>query len=282
MPVVTPLVSVVIPNYNNSDFLASCLESALGQSYKNIEVIVVDDGSTDCSMEILLNYQERIQLISTSNQGASSARNIGISRAKGEFIALLDSDDTWELDKIMLQMDKMLREGCDLVYCSGDTIYPNNDTGPKITAKYSGNCYPYYKKFPTRAIIVLGCSSALVRVSLLEISGHFDETFLGAAEDWDFFRRYCKNANVGFLPQVLVHYQKHAGSIAARPNSDWYYGNSEAVKKLFAEDASIGFQKRRGIWAKFQLLAVKTFVRKFEVIQAFAALAKIFLPITKR
>ena len=105
MSIRTPMVSIVIPNYNCSEFLVECLESSLGQSYQNTEVIVIDDGSTDRSIQILLKYKKQIQLISTSNQGAAAARNIGISKAKGEFIAFLDSDDTWELDKISLQMD---------------------------------------------------------------------------------------------------------------------------------------------------------------------------------
>ena len=269
------LVSVVIPNYNGEAYLVACLESVLIQDYANIEIIVVDDGSTDDSLKILLSYRDRIQVISIEHQGASAARNIGISSAKGRFIALLDSDDIWEQNKLDQQMEKMINGNYDLIYCSGRELYSNETSGVVITAQYSGNCYKYFKQFPARAVIVLGCSSALMRASLLKDSGLFDVSFSGAAEDWDFFRRYCRNAKVGFVPEILVRYRKHNTSTSARPTLDWYSGNTKAILKMFNDDSKIGFFQKRFIWTKFQYSALKTFTKRKEAHSAFRALIRL-------
>ena len=110
-----PLVSVVIPNFNNESYLAECLESVIAQSYKRIEIIVVDDGSTDSSIEILDKYQSKIRVIRSSHNGASAARNIGIEQSKGKFIAFMDSDDIWIIDKIEKQILALLNNDADLV-----------------------------------------------------------------------------------------------------------------------------------------------------------------------
>lgn len=281
MPINTPLISVIIPNYNCAAYLKECLESVLQQSYKNMEIIVVDDGSTDNSKNVLLDYGDQIRLFSTSNMGASAARNYGISKSKGEFVAFLDSDDVWEPNKLNLQIEKITNDNCDLIYTSSREFYGNGVFGEIHRAQFEGDVYPYFKKYPSKAVIVQGCSGALLRVSLLKDTGNFDEAFSGAAEDWDFFRRYSRNAVVGFLPQVMVNYRKHGASIMTRPTVDWYSGNTMAIVKMFSEDSNIGFWERRSIWVKFQFVAMKTFMQKFELFQAFVAIAKIFLPIAK-
>ena len=235
MPYATPLISIIIPNYNCAEFLNECLISAIKQTYSNKEIIVIDDGSTDNSIDVLSKFQEQIKLIQTSNRGAAAARNLGISMARGEFIAFLDSDDWWTLDKLSLQLEKMLTDNCDLVYCSANEITQNEMSEKTIFAQFDGDCYPYFKKFPTKAIIIAGCSGALIRSSKVESAGKFDESFGGAAEDWDFFRRYCRQARVGFLSVPLLNYRRHIGSVTHRPVSDWYHGNMRAIKKLIAD-----------------------------------------------
>lgn len=264
----SPLISVVIPNYNNGRFLNECLESVLNQTYKNVEIILIDDGSTDNSLEVLFSFQDRIKLIQTTNRGPSAARNTGISNARGEFVAFLDSDDMWEPTKLELQIEMMLGGNYDLIYCSGRDFSSIGVLGYLHKAQFSGNCYKYFKQYPASVIIALGCSSALLRVAPLSESGLFDETFLGAAEDWDFFRRYCRSARVGFLPNVMVKYRKHESSIMTRPTSDWYLGNSKAIMKMFKEDSSIKFFEKRSIWIKFQYSTLKTFIKRREIKSA--------------
>ena len=99
-----PLVSVVIPSFNYARFLVDCVDSALAQTYPHREIIVVDDGSTDNTRQVLEHYGDKIVYIHQSNQGLSQARNTGIHAAKGEFIALLDSDDLWHPRKLELQI----------------------------------------------------------------------------------------------------------------------------------------------------------------------------------
>ncbi|MDB9372550.1 glycosyltransferase family 2 protein [Nodularia sphaerocarpa] len=102
-----PLVTVVIPVYNSAKFLAATLDSVFAQTYRPIEVIVVDDGSTDNSADIVRSYPE-VQYFYQSNQGVSVARNVAIAAAKAELIAFLDSDDLWKPDKLSLQIAYML------------------------------------------------------------------------------------------------------------------------------------------------------------------------------
>jgi len=96
----SPLVTVVIPTYNYGRYICETVESALGQTYSPVEIIVVDDGSMDDTRERLATYGDRIRYIHQQNRGLSAARNTGIQAARGEFVALLDSDDLWLPDKV--------------------------------------------------------------------------------------------------------------------------------------------------------------------------------------
>ena len=111
----TKLVTVVVPNFNGANYLRDSIDSVLAQDYTNLEVIVVDDGSTDASITILESYAGNITLVKQSNKGSAAARNSGISQAKGEFIALLDSDDVWIENKLSTQMSLLEEQGLDLV-----------------------------------------------------------------------------------------------------------------------------------------------------------------------
>lgn len=268
------LISVVIPNYNCGTFLKECLDSVISQSYGNIEIIVVDDGSTDNSLAVLSGYLGSISLTKTSNKGASSARNLGLSLARGEFIAFLDSDDVWQPKKLELQINKIDNDDCDIVYCSSREYFGGSKFGDLHLAKYEGCVYQFYKKYPARAIVVQGCSGALIRKSVLRLSGNFDESFIGAAEDWDFFRRCSRVATVGFLPEALVYYRKHGSGIMARPTIDWYLGNSKAIAKMFFEDPNIRCLERRWIWMKFQFSASKAFLKNRQIKLTIQALFK--------
>ena len=106
----TPLVSVIIPVYNGSDFLAAAIESVLGQTYRPTETILVDDGSTDNSWTLIESYGSRVTGIRQKNQGVAHARNCGILHARGEFVAFLDQDDWWASDKVEQQVRAFLRD----------------------------------------------------------------------------------------------------------------------------------------------------------------------------
>ena len=101
-----PLVSAIIPNYNYSRYIGEAVESALNQTYKNIEVIVVDDGSCDDSLKVLSAYVDRIKVVSQKNAGVAMARNNGVEVSTGEYVAFLDADDVWLPDKVEKQVDR--------------------------------------------------------------------------------------------------------------------------------------------------------------------------------
>lgn len=274
-----PLVSIIIPNFNNANFVIAAVQSAIAQDYSPCEIIVIDDGSTDNSLKILQSLGEHITIISILNAGAAAARNVGLNNATGAYIALLDSDDIWTQDKISKQMKMMIDFNLDLVYCGGQEFENNNTNGLIHAPIFSGNCYPYFKRFPTRAIIDLGCSSALFRKSLLKSSGLFDSAFLGAAEDWDFFRRYCRIAKVGFLPEILVHYRKHSRNISSGSKFKYYLGNRRAILKMFCEDEGIKWLEKRNVWMKFHFLSAKSLAKEGNLIYAIFLLIRIIGPI---
>ena len=265
-------VSVIIPNYNNGKYIKQCIDSVLMQDYNNLEIIVVDDGSTDNSLETLKNYQNKIVLISILHAGASAARNAGILASSGEVIAFLDSDDYWRHDKIRLQIELMFKEDLSLVYSGGiETSFEGKEL--KIhTPIYSGNCYQYYVKYPTKSIISLPCSSSLIRKSNLAMCGIFDSTFMDFAEDWDFFRRFSKTGKVGFIDQSLVYYRRHDGNMTNANFLVHHRSNLRAVRKMFSDDPEINveqqFRIHCGMYSQLAKNAVKYqfgSLRKFKI-----------------
>ena len=251
------LVSVVIPAFNSEFFIRDCINSVLSQTYKNIEIIAIDDGSTDGTLSILNEYAQRVTVLKQKNLGAASARNLGLKQAKGTFIAFLDSDDIWVPEKLERQMSIMLTKNMDLVYCGGESF--GQDGPPNLYLPFfSGNCYKYFLEYPTKAIVVLGCSSAVLRKSILDKSGYFDVDFNGAAEDWDFFRRYSMHGIIGYSNEILVKYRLHNNNITNRNLGDFYLGNLRAIKKMFVEDHTISIQRRAIILMKFELIVLKS------------------------
>lgn len=162
-----PMVSVVIPVYNAERFLVQAVDSVLGQTYRNIEIILVDDCSQDESRQIMKEYvdkDQRVRLIFNDiNQGVAQTRNNGIRAAIGEYIALLDSDDVWELDKLERQMMLMLREKADITYCSLDFIDEESQTikHPFIVPEITD-----YKRMLEKCVFT--CSSVVVKAELLK------------------------------------------------------------------------------------------------------------------
>src|ERR1700678_3861883 len=127
-----PLVSIIIPTYNRAEYLGQAIDSALAQSYRPIEIIVVDDGSTDDTQGVAARYGDRIRYIHKANGGASSARNAGFAAASGEVLALLDSDDRWLTEKLEKQIS-LLSDGVGLVH-AGFRVFNSDDGRVTSTA----------------------------------------------------------------------------------------------------------------------------------------------------
>ena len=130
-----PLVSVVMPVFNKEKYVKQAIESVLNQTYRNLEIIIIDDKSADNSLSILENYNsidKRIRLIKHSrNTGVALTRNDGILAAKGEYIALVDADDIWTKDKIAKQVNLMITQSADITYCSYGYISNDGDISRK-------------------------------------------------------------------------------------------------------------------------------------------------------
>lgn len=252
------LVSIIIPVFNSGAHLEETIQSVLKQTYRNLEIVAVNDGSVDNSSEILKTHHEKIKIINSENMGAAHARNLGIKASSGEILAFMDSDDLWEPTKIEKQVLKMLTEELDLVYCSGREFGINQKNFIQHRARFAGDCYKYFIAHPTTAIIVLGCSSALIKKEILDKSGLFDENFKGPAEDWDFFRRICRNAKVGFLEEQLVKYRIHGKNISLASAYEYFAGNKMAVEKMITEDQSIN---SRLVWSKLHIVFIKSSIK---------------------
>jgi glycosyltransferase involved in cell wall biosynthesis len=273
------LVSVIIPTFNSGSFLKEAVESAINQDYSNIEIVVVDDGSTDGSIEELISNGFAINLIQTSNYGAASARNAGIFASKGSYIAFLDSDDVWKTDKISKQIDLMQRDNLDLAYCHGQEFKGENEKGKIHYAKYSGDCYKYYLKYPTRDILAIGPSGTIIRRSIFSRSGIFDSRIPAPTEDWDFFRRCSLTAKIGFCDEILVFRRIHANNISRKSLLNYYNGNRSAVIKMLLDDRSLGLMTKRITWAKFNYISAKGFFKNKEIKMGFLCILKVALPI---
>jgi len=224
-------VSVIIPNYNYARFVGQAIESVINQTYSNIEIVVVNNGSTDNSLEILKKFGDRICLVNQPNLGQSGARKSGLSRATGEFIAFLDADDTWEPQKIEKQL-LLFSPNTHLVYCGIGRF--NDGSKKRISTHlphFRGPCAPAFIDQPGVSIVLSGESTAIFTRVLLEKVGGFDPE-LNSAAGWDFFRRCSKLTDFDFVPEALTNYRIH-GSNMSNNGMNTIPDIRNAYKKLF-------------------------------------------------
>jgi glycosyltransferase involved in cell wall biosynthesis len=241
----TPLVSVVVPTYNRGYCLARTVDSALAQTYPAVEVIIVDDGSQDDTAQVIAaRYRgdARVRLIRQANAGVAAARNIGMRAGRGEYLALLDSDDVWEPWKLELQVACMrARPEVGMTWTEMVAVDP---AGQVIDARYLRRMYSAYRWFPTssslfndsldlatvvpalagvvsdRRFSVGDLSSAIVMGNLVHTStvvltrqraqsvGGFPEQYRHGGEDYPFHLRTCRLGPVGYLDVASIRYQR--------------------------------------------------------------------------
>jgi glycosyltransferase involved in cell wall biosynthesis len=207
-----PFVSVVIPTYNYGRFVTAAVDSVLAQTFPAGEIIVVDDGSTDDTAERLRPYGDRIRYIRQENQGLPAARNTGIRAARGELIALLDSDDLWHPRKLELQV-RHLAASPDTGLVAADSVPGLEQGWPEV-----GTDAPLpFQSFSVEDILVrsrFGPSGVLVRKECFDTVGLFDPA-LRSAEDRDMWLRIAARFRVVKLAVPLWWYRLHGGNMSA-------------------------------------------------------------------
>ena len=207
-----PTVSVVIPAYNYARYLSMAIESALAQTHPPLEVIVVDDGSTDETPSVLAAHGDRIRAIRQPNGGAGAARNTGIAAARGDYLAFLDSDDLWRRDKLELQLARFARDpDLGLVHCGVETIDElGRTTGYLLEGREGWMAMEMLRL--DREVIQAPGSNVMVPRRVAEEVGGFDAR-LPPSEDWDFAYRVAVGRRIGYVAEPLLRYRLHGGGI---------------------------------------------------------------------
>ena len=196
-----PLVSVIIPTFNRAAMVVEAVDSVLAQNYQPLEIIVVDDGSTDDTGVRLADYGERLQVIRLPlNRGVSAARNWGIRQSHGAYVALLDSDDLWLPDKIERQMDFFLTHP-EAMICQTEEIWIRRGkrVNPKHKhRKYSGSIFSH-----CLPLCIVSPSAVMFKRELISQVGLFDEQ-LPACEDYDLWLRIAAHHPIFLLDEPLI------------------------------------------------------------------------------
>lgn len=218
-----PLISVIIPVHNGERFLVEAVQNIQHQNYPALEIIVLDDGSTDKTAEIAAQYCSEIRYVCQSNQGPAAARNSGIKLAQGDIIAFLDVDDLWA-DGVLLNFADYLVRHPEVEIVQGliQRMQLEQTTCDKHAAKFIPVFEPYQ-------FINLG--SALYRRSLFDKVGLFDES-LWDNEDTDWFiRAWELNTTKTVLPQVMLFYRKHDRNMTLQQKELVYFGLLKVYKR---------------------------------------------------
>lgn len=236
-----PLVSVIIPTYNRWPWVGEAIESVLGQTFTDFELIVVDDGSTDETAERLDPYEAVVQVIEQGHRGVSAARNRGVQASRGRYLAFLDSDDLWLAGKLEVQTDFMDRHRQYLI-CQTDEVWLRRGVrvNPKnIHRKPSGDIF---RASLERCLV--SPSAVMLTRNLFDRVGGFDES-LAVCEDYDLWLRIAVEQEVGLIPEPLI--VKRGGHADQLSHSVWGMDRFRvcALQKLLRQ--RLPAQKR--VWA---------------------------------
>lgn len=225
----TGLVSVVIPAYNQGNYLARAVQSVLGQSYPDFEIIIVDDGSTDDTATVGCSYNApNIHYVHQENQGLSAARNTGLRYAQGEFISYLDSDDLFLPDKLKLLTDAIYSHP-EFGFVAGQAI-PIDEADQPL-----GKMYASPIPEPAEELLLgnpLHVGSVMIRRTWQDRAGEFD-TSLRSYEDWDMWLRLARlGCKMGWVAQPVSLYRFHPAQMT-RLGSQMTHATFAVLEKVF-------------------------------------------------
>ena len=242
-----PLISIITPCYNSAGFITATINSVLEQSYKNWELILIDDYSKDETCTLIEEFTAKnsnIKLIKLANNGGvSNARNIGLAAAKGKYIAFLDSDDIWQKEKLYIQLAYMEENSLPMSFCAYKRINEDGDViSRKINVPYSVN----YNQLLSHNVIIFSTSMTLRSVIgdlKFKKAGH---------EDWIFWLDVFKKCGNGYgINEELVFYRIRSGSVSANKlkviGFTW---------KIYRESEKLGFFEAAYHFVKYAFATV--------------------------
>lgn len=249
------MITVVIPTYNYGRFIREALESVFRQTLQPDEVIVVDDGSTDDTGEVVRSFGERVGYIWQQNGGVCAARNRGVAESTGDLIAFLDADDTWEPEKLERQVELFAADdGLGLVHCGMREF--DSETGETLGVKLDGGSADVWQAlllWEGASIIGPGGTIMVSRAAFEAVRG-FDER-LKVGEDWDFCYRVARKYRVGFVREPLVNYRIH-GAAAHRNVAEMERGMGLFYDKAFSKgDAEVNRLRSRAVGNYHRVIA---------------------------
>jgi glycosyltransferase involved in cell wall biosynthesis len=245
---VGPVVSVILPTYNRGHFIGEAVASVLSQSFTDFELIVVDDGSSDNTAAVMQGVADpRVIYLRQVNKGRSNARNHALSRARGHYIAFLDSDDLYMPGKLTMQVDYLdAHPATGMVYTSAHCIdYSGNPLAENYRASVSGWIYTSIAFFRP---VTITLPTVMARRELFAQTGGFDEN-MHRFEDTDMWRRISKLARIDAMPAFTCRLRTHTeNSLAAQDPVQLVSALDYYVRKILTEDTAVStLVKRRGI-----------------------------------
>jgi len=254
-----PTVSVVIPAYNKGSTIIPAVESVLHQTFSDLEIIVVDAGSTDDTWNRVKGFGHRVRSIHQERAGVSIARNRGVEESRGEFVAFLDGDDLWLPRKLELQLAAFKRETyVDAVQCSA---YLVNNSLDVVDARLCSPAQDTLLDFLLFRNLPGFGSALIVRRSCIEALGGFG-TDLVILEDWDMACRLARSDTLRSLPDFLVLYRQHPGNRSRNVDIHIEPG-FRSLDRLFSDptlDPVIRAQEAR-VWARFYAMLAGGYIQ---------------------
>ena len=207
-----PLISIMMPTYNNAKYIKQAIESIYAQNYDNIEIIVVDDGSTDNTKGIVQQYKD-IKYFYIEHKGISVARNTALEKSKGEYIAFLDSDDYWLPNKLNTQMQYFKdHPDCEIVFTKYENFFEDEKLKTNKRAMHEKMMEKFLKQY---------LPSSVIKKELFEKYGNFDENFSGVEDTEFLYRLLKKGASIShIIPEVFYIRRIHGQNVTLNYNQD--------------------------------------------------------------
>ncbi len=242
-----PLVSIILPTYNADEFIGDAVESILNQTYHNIELIIIDDGSTDDTKSILEKYSNQIKYLYQDNRGPSEARNTGIKMAKGELIAYQDADDTSLPNRIEQEVTFLLdNPECSMVYTGVSTIYMGGRTKRQLTTPHN--------QFLLLQRNYIPCGTVMHWKNALNIVGMWNENI-----DWDLWVRISEKFQIGCIQKCLYNRVIHKNNISS--------GRGRLKNRLIdLQMFNDRYERKKELWIYFKIQRISMECKLIKVL----------------